>query len=122
MAIETNIGGNGTLFIGEDKTLRLEVLTADGSTIDISGWSMIFDVRKKDTSPNPALLAKTPNVTGVFNADRLANTQRAEVVLSDDDTNLFRPQSYRYSLKRLDPGNETILAWGNFTLQKATAP
>lgn len=122
MAVETTIGGEGTLFIGEDKTLRFEVIDKSNLPVDLSGFTLVFDVRKKDNSPSPAILSKTPTITGVFSPSRSTNTQRVEIALSDDDMNLFKPQGYRHSLKRMDAGNETVLAWGDFVPQKATAP
>lgn len=117
MATDVAIGGNGTLFIGEDKLLRFSLLTTD-----MSGWTTVFDVRSKDKSADPAILSKSPTLTGVYSATPASNTQRAEVALSDDDMNLFKAKTYRYSWKRMDAGNETVLARGNFVPEKATAP
>lgn len=122
MATNVNIGGGGSLFVGEDKVLRLEVISSAGQPVDITGWTLLFDVRKRDSAPDPALLAKDAAVTGDFNASRSVNSQRAVVALTDTDMNIFRARTYRYSLKRMDDGNETVLVWGNFTPQKATAP
>ena len=54
------IGGNGTLFVGEDKVLKIEVLDVVGVPVNMSGWQILFDVRKSDKSPDPALLSKSP--------------------------------------------------------------
>ena len=88
----------------------------------MSGWTLLFDVRHKDTSSDPAILSKTPSLSGTYNAVRATNTQRATVVLTDTDMNLFRAGTYRHSWKRMNDGSETVLAWGNFTPEKATAP
>jgi len=131
MATTATIGGNGMLFVGEDKTLRLELLKArtdglphDGTSVpeDMTGWVIAFDVRLKDTSVDPPLLTKTPTITGVYNASRASNTQRAVIVLTDTEMNLFKAKIYRYSWKRMDDGSETVLARGPFTPEKATAP
>ena len=75
MATTQTIGGGGTLFVGEDKTLRLELLDPDtfvdgepvaaSVPINMAGWTLLFDVRLKDNSPDPAILSKTPTLTGV---------------------------------------------------------
>jgi hypothetical protein len=128
MAVETTIGGSGSLFVGEDKILRFECALAENGTIsatvavDMAAWTMRFDVRKKDNSSDPAILALTPTVSGVFNVDRTANTQRAQVTLTDTQLNEFKAKNYRWSWKRMDDGNETVLGWGTFAPQKATAP
>lgn len=124
MAELKTIGGNGTLFVGEDKVIRLELFDLDNpaTAIDMAGMTMLFDVRKKDNSPDPAMVSITPTLTGVFNSSRTSNTQRALVVLTDTHMNLFKEATYRWSWKRMDADVETVLAWGPFTPQKATAP
>jgi hypothetical protein len=130
VAVESTIGGSGTLFVGEDKTLRFELagVNVDGSisttvAVDMTGWAMVFDVRKKDASADPAILSMTAfSLTGVFNAVRATNTQRASLPVTDDQLNLFRAKSYRWSWKRTDASSETVLGWGTFGPQKATAP
>lgn len=129
MAEEVTIGGDGSLFVGEDKILRFELaaVNADGTisataAVDMTGWVMVFDVRRKDNSRPPAMISFTPTLTGAFNALRASNTQRALVPLSDDLLNLFKEDTYRWSWKRMDGGVETVLGWGDFTPQKATAP
>lgn len=142
MANSVQIGGKGTLFVGEDKTLRLELLTpqydaagnlvapsSSSVPVDMSGFAMIFDVRLKDNSAAPAIFSGVPTVTGVYNASRAVNTQRAVLVLTAANMNLFKGQQpdqqvsdlYRYSWKRTDSGAQTVLAWGPFAPQKATA-
>ncbi len=123
MALEATIGGDGTLFVGEDKTFRLELIDKISSLpVDMTGWTLLFDIRKKDASPSPAIISLVPTITGTFASTRELNTQRAVVVVTDTDMNLFKEQTYRHSWKRMDDGNETVLAWGDFAPQKATAP
>lgn len=123
MATTQTIGGGGSLFVGEDKVLRLELLDeAQVNPVDMTGWVLLFDVRLKDTTIDPAILSKTPTITGVYNATRALNTQRAVVALTDTDMNLFRGKTYRHSWKRMDDGSETVLARGDFSPEKATAP
>lgn len=122
MALETTIGGDGTLFIGEDKILRFECVDDEELPIDIGSWTMVFDVRKKDTSLDPAILSITPTLIGSYSATRALNTQRAIVAITDDQMNLFKAKTYRWSWKRTNGGFETVLGYGPFTPQKATAP
>ncbi len=104
MAISRAIGGNGELFIGEDKTLRFTVLE------DVAGADLLFDVRTHDDAPT-FVLQKVPTTEG----------QRIVIVeLSAADTRKFRPQVYRYSLKLENEDAETILYWGDLVVQKAT--
>jgi hypothetical protein len=136
MALLSTIGGNGTLFIGEDKTLYLELLQpqfdvngallSPGPTsvpVDMTGFAIVFDVRVLDTSTDPPIFLISAGLTGAYNAVRSVNTQRMQVVLTDDLLNTINatPKGYRYSWKRTDEALETILAWGPFMPQKATA-
>lgn len=141
MATTVTIGGQGTLFVGEDKIFKLELTVAefdaDGNVVapsstsvpkDMTGWAIVFDVRKTDNSADPAIFSKTATLEGVFSAvSRAANTQRAVVTLTDTEMNTVKAGNlttgnYRYSWKRMDDGSETVLARGPFTPEKATAP
>jgi hypothetical protein len=129
MAFEQTIGGEGTLFVGEDKTLSLELLQS-GSDPDSSasvpenmaGWAVQFIVRIKDDSTGNPILTKTATVSGSYSATRASNTQRAVVTLTDTDMDALVPRIYRHSWKRTDDGSETVLAYGNFSVQRATQP
>lgn len=122
MALPIVIGGDGKLFVGEDKTFRHEVLDAVGLPVNIAGWTILFDVRKTATALDPAIFSKPAAIIGVFNAVRAVNTQRAEVVLTDTELNTVKAKEYQVSWKRMDDTAETVLGWGPFTPQKATAP
>ena len=118
------LGGGGSLFVGEDKNIILELVSKTSATtaLDMTGWTMVFDVRNSDTSADPAIVTLTPTLSGTFNTVRSINTQRANVTLLDEVSSLLKARTYRWSWKRLDAGNDTVLAWGDFVLQKATAP
>jgi len=122
MARRTTLGGNGQLFLGEDKTFVLEVVDADGDPVDISGWTVLLDVRARPSSAS-ALISKTPaSITGTFNASRTLNTQRASWEVSDDEMDeLAAAGTFHYSCKRTDEGYKTVLAYGEFIAEKATA-
>lgn len=122
MALAATIGGNGTLFVGEDKTFKLQLLDTAGVPVNMAGMLILFDVRRTDTSAEPAIFSKTATISGVYSTDPLVNTQRAVVVLTDTEMNTVKAGTYRHSWKRMDDGSETVLAWGPFTPQKATAP
>ena len=133
------------LVVGDDISIPFEVfqddlvtaMVADGNGIerqtyvsgtpqDIAGWTLAFAVRLKDTSSGAPVLSKTTSagitITGTYNATRASNTQRAVVAIADTDTFsdagavLVAPKTYRYSLKRTDPGSEKTLVGGKFVL------
>lgn len=122
MAIEVNVGGDGSLFVGEDKILRLSVTNAlTGLPENIVGWVIHFVVRRRDNTADPAIFEKTATIVGTYSVDPLVNTQKAEVQLTDTELNTVKARTYRHSWKRMDDGSETILAYGDFEPQLATA-
>ena len=131
MAEPATIGGSGTLFVGEDKTFKLELLQprTDGQPhdstsvpVDMSTWIVVFDVRKKVTSADPAIFSKTAVMQGAYNVSRTLNTLRAVVSLTDTELNTVKAKEYQHTWQRMDDGSETVLAWGPFAPEKATAP
>lgn len=123
MATDQTIGGDGTLFVGEDKIFRLEVLDANNLPVDGSTWvSVLFDVRKRDNTADPAIFSKPATRTGTFDPVRATNTQRWLVTLTDDELNTVKSRAYRHSWKLMDAGKESVLSRGDFIPEKATAP
>lgn len=127
MATESPISRAAGWFAGEDKVLKFPVYQADGVTPeDVTGWAFAWVLRKRDDDPDPPVLEKTTvgggiTITGTYNADPAVNTQRVEVAIADTDTENLDAGRYRHSLKRTDEGSETILAFGDAYLQRATA-
>lgn len=135
MAFEATIGGSGSLMLGEDKTLSIEVINADLSTFDpddettwipkdISGFTLTFIVRDQSSYAGTLLITKSASITGSYNATRSVNTQRAEVSIADTDfvseSGLIPAGTSYYSLKRTDAGSETVLVFGEFVVQETT--
>lgn len=122
MANEATIGGDGSLFIGEDKIIDLELLDSAGVPVDMTTWGsdVKFVVRVSDQSIDPPALEKTAAIIGAYNSVRASNTQRARVSLADEDTNLLTARRYRYSFKRMTGGSETVLVFGPFLPQVST--
>lgn len=120
MARETQIGGDGKLFVGEDKRFKLLLVDEDEIPVDMAGMTLSLVIATSDTKP--ALFTKTGTVTGTYNVDPLVNTQFAFALLTDDEMDTLRGKTYRYSWKRYDAGFDTIVAYGDFVVEKATAP
>lgn len=125
MAIEQDISASDGWFAGEDKVLQFEILQADGQTPqDASGFVMLWTLRNGDAIGMVLITKSTGGqgitVTGAYSAVRATNTQRVLVAVPDDDTDPLKvPALYRHALKRLDPGSETVLSFGNVTLLRA---
>jgi hypothetical protein len=116
MAALATIGGDGGIFVGEDKSLRFEVLDNNGIPVDIAGWGIRFLVQSQS---HTVLIDKTATITGTYNADRVVNTQLAVVTLTDDDLTID-DGVHQHSLKRTDSGSETVLVYGNYIVQRTT--
>lgn len=133
MAIEFNVTAASEFFLGEDKVIDFSIAGPDDVTpFDITGMTLEWNLRKKDGSPDPAILTKSPTTIGVYNVDPLLNTQRARVIFASAETDplatvllptpykLKAGVAYRHSMKRMTPGAEAILSYGSFTFLQAT--
>jgi hypothetical protein len=137
MAIETAIGGDGELFIGEDKRIIFGPLTTPTgwntalqgvySPPDLSLLTIVFVVRKKDSSDDPAIISReVDGFLGTYNSDVDVNTQQTYIDVTSIELGLvnFRVRStgetYRWSVKVMD-APQTILGFGPFGPQQATA-
>lgn len=124
MAIEGElVGPDGqVLFVGADH--QVVYTDADDPPADMTGWTVVLDIRKKDTSADPPLLSKTGVVSGAYNADPELNAQKVTFTLSDDDlaASIFKGDDvvYRYSIKRTDAGSEQPLRYGDATIVTVT--
>jgi hypothetical protein len=91
---------------------------------DMTGWALLLDIRKKDTSPDPAKLSKVGVASGAYNATPASNTQKFSFAVSDDETaaSIFSGDDWtgRYSIKRTDAGAEQVLRAGDVTVKRYT--
>lgn len=116
MAVQATIGGQGSLFVGEDKVLHLEVVDTTSVPVDITGWAIRFLVVSSTAS---VVIDKVATISGVYSATRSVNTQRAVVTLTDTDLSV-PDGTHRHSWKRTDDGSETMLAYGDCIIERAT--
>ena len=124
MAREQHLGASENWFIGEDKTIPFQIYSSDEATIiDITGWALAWYMRREIDADTKVLTCTTGGstitITGTYNSDPDVNTQRANIIIADTDTDNLQPGQYYYSLWRTDAGNETVLAFGTVTLKKA---
>ena len=118
MATNITIGGDGALFVGEDKSLVLHVLDTDGVPVNISGWTITFAVRERLDAPQ--VITKTATVSGTYSATLASNTQRATVTLAAADTLTWAAKTYQHAWKRTDSGSATVLAYGSLVVEQPT--
>jgi hypothetical protein len=94
--------------------------------IDPTGSDFDFIVRKSDKAADPPLIFKTtgsPGGVAVTGSPAVVevNLYDIDTALADGSGVVLKPGDYRYSLKRVDAGAETITAEGVFQLSEATA-
>ena len=116
MGAQATIGGSGTLFVGEDKTLKLELLDSSDVPVDMTGWAVSLIVH---TKAGEVVVTETATISGVYSATRSVNTQRAVVTLTDTEMGIAAG-THRHSWKRTDDGSESILAYGDFIVEQTT--
>ena len=110
------------VFIGTDFTLTYTILNEPETlAIDITGWSLNWMVKKSlGKADVDATLTKTVGsgivISGTYNSNPAVNTQVATVTVADTDTDGLRAGVYKFELKRMDAGAESVLAYGDFTL------
>jgi len=103
MAIKTKI----SFFVGEDVTVRV---TATG--LNITGWTLAFSVAvgygatPLFTKTVGAGITITDGPNGVF-----------DVAIADTDTDGLASGGYVWEAKRIDAGQETVLAYGQLELK-----
>jgi hypothetical protein len=132
MAFNIQIGGHGDLFIGDAKTIEIEVFERPATykagdpvdldvwpMVDITGWAISMVV-KTSVDAATATLTKTASITGTYNVTRAVNTQRAVFSLLEADTRLLSPRNYAVSIKRTTPGVGEVLGYGTLVAEKTT--
>jgi hypothetical protein len=130
MAIHRDITRKDQVFIDTDRILRNKVWKGNPTQAqidanqavpeDVTGWTLSWVLSEVG---GVALVSKATgsgiSITGVYNVDPTLNTQRVDVLLEDTDTVALARGTYIYKLKRTDPGEETVLAFGTFELLEA---
>ncbi len=147
MAVEFDVTREAhNFFLGEDKVIELQIFGQDGETpLNVAGLPMEWSLKKTDKALDPAIIEKSIDafgvsdppgigieVSGTYDPSPEANLQRVIITFGSDDTDpdvtgllptpytLKATTVYRHSLKRKDPGNESILTFGSFQFRQAT--
>lgn len=92
------------LFNGEDRVLKFKLLQADGVTpLDLTSWTIVFNLGGSSNTP---LITKACTVT----APLLGELETAAITPAE--LNALTAGMYRFSLRRTNAGNNTVLARG----------
>ena len=99
--------------IGETFTIRVTaVKKTDGSVVDLTGATIEFRIGSSTWSVNHFTKAGSLTTDG--------SDGKAEVTVTDEETDLLTPGEWEYSLRATDPlGNEQVLKDGWLRLRPA---
>lgn len=119
-AAEAHVAESEHFFIGEDRSLVIDV-TSDGTTPQtMTGWALTWELM--DRKGGTALITKATGGSGITIGNGSGTNDRATVVITDADTEAITQGAgtYYHVLRRTDSGSETVLAFGDFYLQRAS--
>lgn len=110
-------------YLGTDWGYEFTVYTSNARTTcrDVTGYTTNFIIKRSLSDVDAsALLSLDGTVTGTFNSDPHANTQRVVVLIADTDTDTeITPGVAYWELKRTDDGSEEVLGRGEISLRRA---
>lgn len=113
-AKEAPIRESEHLFIGEDRTIRIDVVQSDDTTPQaMTGWSLTWELLNR--RGGTVLITKTPSI-----GNGSATDDRATITITDTDTEAIDPGTYFHVLRRTDAGGEAVLAFGDAVIQEAS--
>lgn len=113
MAVRVEVKATAGWFIGERKQLVFgPVKDVAGNVLDISAWTVQWALMKRPSATEYLLTKSSGAGIGVEGTDTFV------VEIGADDLLAMRPNVELYQeLKRIDAGNENVLAYGPVTLQ-----
>lgn len=123
MAIHAPITSADEWFIGEDKTIDIDVNQTDGTTAqNMTGWALTWELL--DQAGGTVLLTKTTALGEIAIGDGDATGDRASVTIDAADTAVASlpdgPGDYYHALRRTESGSGALLAYGGAALGQAS--
>ncbi len=115
MAIRFNIEFSDEFFIGEDRSVVIDVKQSDESTPQtLTGWALAYEI--KASPGEAALISKTTGGGEIAFSNGSGTNDRATITIDDDDTEALEPGKYYHQLRRTDAGSEQLLSFGDVVL------
>lgn len=117
MAIRFNITKSDEFFIGEDRTIAIDVKQSDESSAQtMTGWALTWELKP---SPGEAVSISKTTSAGISIGNGAGTDDRATITIADDDTEALEPGIYYHQLRRTDAGSEQLLSFGDVTLRES---
>ena len=112
MATRFDIDASDGWFIGEDKTIEIDVVQSDGSTAQtMTGWALTWELKRSQFHSTVLISKTTASGISIGNGD--GTDDRASITVADTDTEDLEPGTYYHQLRRSDAGSEVILSRGD---------
>lgn len=103
-----------TVYRGTAKSLRFDVRESDGSVTDITGWSVMFTARARETDGDPAVINQSASiVTPATNGELLVTLTRAQTLA------LKAGKNYACSVFRTNSGVEELIGYGTLYVKNS---
>lgn len=108
MSTERDFTEGDGWFVGEDKGIVFTITNSAGAALDITGWTISYEFAAiqyghEIFSKTATMITPTAGVCAV--------------VIDSGDTIALTPQTYYYTLRRIDTGFRTELAYGSIALR-----
>ena len=101
-------------FKGSRALLEIDVVDADGNTVDVSGYAMRWVLEAPPSSTD--VLSKVYPGDDISVGNGSGTNDRVTVTIAAADTSGLAADTYRYALWRTDSGSEQLLAEGDAVL------
>lgn len=124
MSIKVVVKETSGWFIGENKELAFPVTDAIGTPLDVSAWTIAWALMKRPSADDYLLFKQTGPGGGIRIEEGPEAVDNVIVVdIDDDDLVALRAGAeYYQELKRMDVGDEGVLAYGPVTLLLSGIP
>ena len=96
---------------GEDKIHRITVVDGAGASVNMGGWSLLYELKTNLTDLAAAALATYTAGSGIAVENNNGTDDRAVTTIPDTDTDTIDGKVW-YTLTRTDDGDEGMLAYG----------
>lgn len=122
MTVTQDITFDHELFVGEDKVLTFTVKDEAGNRVSISGWTLVWTVRKNRYAVGTPIMEMTTAGGGITLATQTGGTLGDfSVAIERTDTQNLKAGTYYHAAARTNAGNYDVVSEGALVLRKATA-
>ena len=98
------------VFKGEDKNYTITVVDENGDRVDLTGWTLEFEVKPKAGDADPASIAKSTGIGITHLTQSGATLGQATLDFDPADTSGLTAGLYKYDLLAIDgSGNRLVV-------------